>query len=710
VSTVLKSPQEDRPGFHLPEVHLPHVDWRGLNPFAAVEHGGDGGGEPPRKPWRPGWSWAVGGAAVLAVVLFLALFQWNWLRGPIGRYASTQTGRTVTLRGDLKVHLLTLTPRVDIGGLTIANPAWAPKETMADVGNVAVSAKLLPLLSGRVVLPLVSLQHPDVALFRDAQGRANWDFSNGRKSAKPFKLPPIQNFVIDQGQMRLNDLGRKLTFVGTINANEQRTAAYDRGFHLTGKGELNRRTFSTNVVGGPLINVQADRPYPFDADIHAGSTHITAKGQVPRPFNLGVLNAAVAVEGVDLNDLYDLTGLALPNTPPYRIAGRFRRDGSLYHYDRFSGRVGRSDLSGDATVEMATGRPFLKAKLHSRLLDFADLGSLFGVPGASAAAAPGQKAQARALAAQGRFLPDNTLQTERIRGMDAVVTYTAAQVRAPDLPLRTVSLGVKLDHGVLRLDPISLSFPSGQMTGQARIDARKAVPFSDVDLRFGNIRLEEFFHAADGSRPLQGTLLARAKLAGPGNSVHRAAARSNGAVTVVIPQGQIRQAFAELMGIDATKGLFLLLAKDQQPTEIRCALADFNVREGVLYAQRIVFDTGVVLVSGSGTVNLDTEAMNLEFKGKPKKLRAVRLVAPITVQGRLRAPKVGIEAGAVVAQAGIGAVLGSVLSPLAAILPFVSPGLEKDANCAGLLAEARTSEAPVKAAASSTTPVKGKGG
>jgi hypothetical protein len=114
------------------------------------------------------------------------------------------------------------------------------------------------------------------------------------------------------------------------------------------------------------------------------------------------------------------------------------------------------------------------------------------------------------------------------------------------------------------------------------------------------------------------------------------------------------------------------------------------------------------MVDGSGMVNLDSEAMDLTFKGKPKKLRAVRLIAPITIGGRLREPKFGIEPGAVVAQAGIGAALGSLLTPLAAILPFVSPGLEKDANCAGLLAEAGASEAPVRAPATSTTPPKNK--
>jgi uncharacterized protein involved in outer membrane biogenesis len=631
-------------------------------------------------------------------VVFLLLFQWNWLRGPIGRFASAKTGREVQLLGDLHVHLFSWTPSADIGGVTVANPKWAPANNMAEIGQVKVSVLLKSLLRGKLVLPLLSIEHPKVDLLRDAQGRANWDFTNGRKAGgKPFKLPPIQNFVIDDGKLTARDIPRKLTFVGTVNANEQRRTAYAHGFALTGKGELNRNLFQMDITGGPLLNVQPDKPYPFDATVTAGATKITAKGQVPKPFDLGVLNAAVSVEGKDLNQLYDLTGLALPNTPPYRVTGQLRRDGKVYYYDRFQGRIGSSDINGDASVDMKTGRPFVTAKLNSRLLDFVDLAGVIGAPGASKAAAPDQKAATRTLKAQGHILPDATLQTDRIRSMDAKVTYTAAQVKASGLPLRRVFLGLGLDHGVLTLDPLSLSFPTGKLSGTARLDARPKVPVTKVDLRISNLLLEQFVPAVASSHPLSGGLLARARLTGTGDSMHKAAASSDGAVTVVIPHGQIRQAFAELMGIDVTKGLFLLLGKDQSPTDVRCALADFSVKNGVMTASNIVFDTDVVLLNGSGTVNLGDETMDLEFKGKPKKLRAVRLNAPFTVKGAFNRPQFGIEPAGAVAQAGIGVALAAVLTPLAAILPFVSPGLEKDANCAALFSQARQSYAPVPA-------------
>ncbi len=73
----------------------------------------------------------------------------------------------------------------------------------------------------------------------------------------------------------------------------------------------------------------------------------------------------------------------------------------------------------------------------------------------------------------------------------------------------------------------------------------------------------------------------------------------------------------------------------------------------------------------------------------------LRLFIPIHVDGPLRSPGYDLKTGQAVAQGGVGALL-AMLSPLAAILPFVEPGLAKDANCAALIAEGRARGAPVR--------------
>jgi hypothetical protein len=148
----------------------------------------------------------------------------------------------------------------------------------------------------------------------------------------------------------------------------------------------------------------------------------------------------------------------------------------------------------------------------------------------------------------------------------------------------------------------------------------------------------------------------------------------------------MRQLLAELMGIDVGKSLFLYLSNDQKPTPVRCAVAEFRARDGVLTAQRLLIDTGAVQAQGKGVIDLRNETLNLALSGKPKHFRLIRVAAPITLTGRLDQPKLGVAA-----------VLGAVVSPLAAILPFISLGTVKDADCSALLAEAAADGAPVKA-------------
>jgi hypothetical protein len=125
----------------------------------------------------------------------------------------------------------------------------------------------------------------------------------------------------------------------------------------------------------------------------------------------------------------------------------------------------------------------------------------------------------------------------------------------------------------------------------------------------------------------------------------------------------------------------------------------FDAKEGVLGSQQIVLDTDPTRIDGHGTVDLKDETMNLTLQGKPKHFQLLHLNAPITLSGKLQSPSIGVDTKPALTQGAIGTGLG-LLSPFAAIFAFVDPGLAKDANCAGLLADAKSQgvKTPVKSA------------
>ncbi|HEY3814467.1 MAG TPA: AsmA family protein [Caulobacteraceae bacterium] len=632
------------------------------------------------------WSGGILAFLVLAVVLIIAFWNWDWFKGPISRWVSAQTHREVVIQGHLKAHILTWTPSMTASDIAVSNPSWPGDPRYAHIDRFTVSVRLPALLRGRLDVPLVDVEHPDLKLFTDVKGRSNWSTPN-QGDEKPLKLPPIQHLIVRDGHIVMTDLHRRFHLIGEMESEEDTPGSGRGTFKLTGRGDLNAEPISLEITGGPLIDVRRDQPYQFKASLIAGPTRLAATGAIDKPFDFGGFHAQLTGSGRDLADLYQITGLTFPNTPPYQTTGRLTRAGNRFTYDHFSGRVGDSDIAGSLIVDKKAGRRFLSGNLLSRSLDWKDLAQVMGgAPVASKAASPTQKAVARSLAAQGRLLPDAPLYTDRLRAMDADVRFQATAVKANRVRLTGVKLRVRLDHAFLTIDPLAFSFAQGVLDGSVKINGRGAQPVTDADLHLSNYALQNILPVRDGAPVASGIVDGRARLHGVGPSVHAAASTASGTVRFSVPHGEIRQAFAELMGINVGKGLSLLLAKSPKKTDLRCAAADFDVKNGIMQARNITIDTGVVVSQGQGTVNLNTETLNLRLSGKSKKLRLLKLWAPVTVKGSLSHPKLGVQGQAVAAQAGVVGALAAFVHPLAAVVALATPGGAKDVDCSALLA------------------------
>ena len=108
---------------------------------------------------------------VLAVVL-IAIFGWNWLRGPIERIALEKTGRVLQINGDFKVSPGWPWPHIYAEAVTFANPAWAKEKQMVSAEVVDITIDLPQLLRRKIVFPEVKLLQADgqlVKLLLDAR-------------------------------------------------------------------------------------------------------------------------------------------------------------------------------------------------------------------------------------------------------------------------------------------------------------------------------------------------------------------------------------------------------------------------------------------------------------------------------------------------------------------------------------------------------------
>jgi AsmA family protein len=630
---------------------------------------------------------------MLLVVLVLAFFDWNLFRPAVARAITAKTGRPAAINGDLRVHAFSLNPHADIQGLTLKNPSWAAHDTMLSVKDISITVSLARLLRGQLLIPQIIITEPVLNLERDAQGRASWELGSEtgkpNNDTSPTKLPAIRRLIIQDGKLEVEDAIRKLKFGGTITASD---AEGESALAVKAKGTLNAKPFTLDANGASLIDLTPEKPYPVSATIAAGDIHLKTRITVRKPFDFGLLDVDFTVSGHDLADVFYLTGLALPNTPPYRFAATLHVAGITYHIDDFHGQLGDSDLSGRIEVVNRAPRPKFTATLTSKNLNIADLAPTLGEPApppSSLAATDSQpkgrrnKAQAVAAAARPQYLlPDADLQMNRVRGMDADVRYQANSVSAPKVPMKAVEFHLTLQAGLLKLDPLAFVLDQGKFSGTVQIDARKDTEVSDIDMHVDGIDLSQFRTKAMKTPPMTGTLAGRVKLHGTGSSVHKFASNAAGSVAFVIPQGEMTSAFAELTGIDITRALGLLVAKNEEKTPIRCSVIDFQANDGDLAAKTLFIDTTYVLINGKGNVDLKSERLDLQLRGDPKKLRLTRIRSPILLRGTLEHPTVGVDVKKLAGQGAVASALGVLLTPAAAILAFIDPGLAKNKDCA----------------------------
>jgi len=657
------------------------------------------------------WTGIIVLGVMLAIVIFLSFFDWNLLRPALAREITAKTGRPASIDGDLKVHIWSWNPSAEVNGLSLENPSWADRKTMFGAKRITISMSLGHLLRGQIVLPQVELRDPAINLERDSQGRASWELGTQagtpNHNTKPAKLPAIRRLIIDNGKLHVVDQIRKLTFSGSLVAAERAGKDDPSAFKVRCSGTLNAKPFRLEANGGPLFELEPDKPYSFSAHLTASDINLETHITVPKPFDLSDLNIKFVIAGDDLADGFYLTGLALPNTPKYRLAATVQIAGTKFNVDDLKGRLGSSDIAGHVQVETGGTRPKLTAKLSSTTLDIADLAPTLGksAPKAKSLAAappPSRKPSAKppvGAAAQldagavppsddDRLLPDADLQVNRVRGMDADVTYKAGAVTAPKVPMKEVRFHLTIDNGLLTIDPLSFVLDKGKFSGSIQINARNDVPISDIDMRIEEIDLSQFKSATMKQPPLLGTLGGRFQFHGTGSSIHKFAAASDGAMSVVIPHGQISDVIAELTGINVLKGLGLLVSKDERQTEIRCGIVDFKDHQGSLDTTAVYVDTSNVLITGRGKIKLDDENMDLAIQGHAKKLRLLTVRAPIWLHGTLLHPSVGIKPDKLAEQAGVAVALGALLTPAAAALAFIDPGLAKDKDCSTVFPQA----------------------
>lgn len=636
------------------------------------------------------WTGIVFACLVAAVVVVVLVWDWNWFKDRVATAGSEATGRKFAIDGDISVDL-GWTSSVRVEGIRLSNADWAKDPDMVSIAAVDFDIEILELLRGRVVLPQLHLTKPEIRLERSKDGAANWEMgpSTGAAAVEATvpddrtEFPVIGRLRIDEGTLGYAAPADQIALEAKVSTATGEGGEGTEEVRLEGDGSFAKAPFKLRLRAGSLLSLrESETPYPVDLYAKIGRTTIKAVGTAADPLTLSGPDFRLSVEGADMADLFPIFRIPLPETPAYSISGHLVKPEDTWRFEDFKGKMGDSDLAGTLAYTPREQRPYIQANVVSERLDFADLAGFIGADPEADKKKPAKQEQR---AKPGRVLPDTPVDLARLRAADMDVRFRGKRIRYPALPIDSLDMHVKLQDGRLTIEPLQFGIAKGSAAGSLVLDGRKDLPRVATKLTLKKLDLKQFF-SGESAAVTGGQFAGRIDLAGSGRSVAQILGNADGEVVATMAGGRFSRLFMELAGIDVAESVPLF--GSDNAVEIRCIVADFGAKNGTLTSKAFVIDTSDTLVDADATIDLKTEALNIRALAHPKDPSPFAGRTPITVGGTFADPSVGIDPSGLIARGAAAVALGVLLTPLAAIIPFIELGLGEDSDCGGLLARA----------------------
>ncbi len=604
---------------------------------------------------------------------------WHWgqdaLIPMVEARASAAIGRHVSI-GHLHIaagRIATIT----VDDVVVANPSdWPANDPpLADIKQLVIRFDLWRYLrSRRIDIPSIAIRQPQVFAAEMPNHAANYHLSlnGGGGSASPR----IGDLRIEGGRVHAVLAPLRANFDVAVQTEEApgRDAALIAEAHGTYAGQPTQ----ARMQGGTVLGLRdAAQPWPVDLRVQNGPTEVRLQGTIAQPLVLAGAQLRLSLAGPSLSGLRPLTGIALPETPAYQLTGALDFADHRVRFQNIAGRVGSSDIEGTIAIDPGQQRPVVLAELTSRAVDLADLGGFIG-------AKPG-RAETPASAAAPGLLPNTPLSLPQFHYADVHLRYRGSRIQGRAMPLDDLVVALDIVNGQVVLHPISFGVGAGRLRADVRLDPVQGLIRTTGNLDFQSLdvaRLMSATKAFHGAGALSGS----ARITGAGDSVAAIAADGNGEIILGMAGGDLSALLIDLSGLELGNAVLSALGLPQR-AQVECLITDFALEHGVLRTRALLLDTNEAVVSGTGTIDLRNEAIDLQIRTAPKHFSIGSLPGPINISGTLKKPAIRPSVQAA-ARAGAVGVLGALLPPLA-VLPTIQFGTADNHRCQGLLAGAR---------------------
>lgn len=513
--------------------------------------------------------------------------------------------------------LLKATARGRVGRLS-ARTGWWPEDTDLKLTAESKSSQALAKRLGYTVPALGPLSAG--AAIRDR--RAVPVLENLRLRLGPAGREPI---LAASGQVGNLRTGQQVSIDAKLNLDGHNLAAFADRQQLQDLAPLIgtlRIADSNGVLGMQALQLNSDHP-ALTIGI-SGAFRDFSKPQT--------LQLKSQVKARDLALVGALFDQEWPAYGPLEVDSDINREGGNRLRITSVVKAGEKGLDADLHGDFSVDPPRFAGKLIVQRMPSPDLFK-------QAAKTPEQKPKRAPKPTQPVFSRE-PIDLGWLTWFDLALTVDVVSFDPQESLAESANMTVALQSGVLKLNPVTIRYPKGEMALTLAVDARRE-PRVQFTLYGKNLNPWLETDGQDKSSQVMGfdaDLDTDIRLAATGDSVHALAASLDGDLYITTRHGKVRRGLLDLLFLDIV-GWSASHIKREAYADVTCGVIDFSAKQGILSTNAFFLDLKSISITGEGDIDLGKEQVQYVFLPK-KKSRLILKAEPVKVSGPLANPSV----------------------------------------------------------------------
>lgn len=594
--------------------------------------------------------------AGVAVVVLIGLMVGGLLLLPqdkLARIASDQLSTQLGRRVDMGRVGLSFFPVAGfkVTDLRVANADWAGDVPMVAAQSAALGVDTRALLQGRIAIESITADAPKLSLTRQADGRANWEFTQPSQHAAAPSEPSSNSSVPKaDSTLALEGIGKLVITNGTVSFSDAGQVTQVRDLDLTLRWPDASGPMTVSGKARPLsgligYDVTLDNPNALIAGGASGGavTLRTAGGDISYAGQIGAdlagkVNLNITSTAALAAD-FGQAGLALPRGLGASVQGQA---GITFQGNRFGLRdadltLDQNRLSARADVTLGA-KPQINVVISAPNLDLSAI-SDSGAPASEGSGSGSSGGGSKNASAAG--WSTDPIDLSFLNAFDGKVDFTTGGLQAAGFSFGKTDASVTVERARAVFDLRQLQGYGGQMSGQFVANNRNGLS-TRIAMSLDQVNLRPLLKDAMDVDRFEGPASGQVNLLASGNSVAALMRSLSG-------QGNLSAGPGVLHGIDlasAVQG-----KADGGTTVFDTASLSFTAKDGVLRNKDLAMTLPGLQAKGEGSVDLGKRRIDyLTSVIAPKARGGHGLSIPVRLKGPWDSVKIRVDAGEVLDQ------------------------------------------------------------